>query len=60
MNEIPHFTLKKFMNFSRKNFHRTVELAKILKFNFIMKIDNKLAGTFSQPLFNLIISHVIE
>ena len=47
MNEIPHFTLKKFMNFSRKIFHRTVELAKILKFNLIMKIDNKIVGTFS-------------
>ena len=35
------------MNISRKIFHRTVELAKILKFNLIMKIDNKIVGTFS-------------
>ena len=30
MKEIPHFALKNFMNFSRKIFRRTVELAKIL------------------------------
>ena len=47
MKEIPHFALKNFMNLSRKIIHRTVELAKILKFNLIMKIDNKIVGTFS-------------
>ena len=47
MKKIPHFALKIFMNFSVKIFHCNVELAKILKFNLIMKIENKIMGTFS-------------